>query len=661
MIGVIFAVLGVTVSQRNLNSAPSLGAWQSLPYLLSGVQTHQFTSYDRAGDNYDADYFPLYKESNGETVIFDSYGPGCLYRLHANLWNGDLSGVNIRFYFDDDAKARIDMDVTKFYSTENPLGIFKEPYGHIGYGWRFLYHPFYYKRHLKVALSKEPFGQSDLFDKLPWLGKYDQHPYRRNHWYNFTYHTYSEGIGMPTWTQPVDVSSADSLWNDSLMGQPLDSSSKVSIDKTVTVPPGKQSEVVTLSGHGSIGSIELDSTGIDAKQLFNTWLQIRFDGAKQAQVSAPLGCFFGVYRTHPDKRIASRLIGSIRSRMYCYLPMPFATSASIVLVNHGDTQVSIPNLRATRSGGYPMDRCGYMYAVYHQEDPRQEGHDYRYIDKAGHGQVIGHFTYRTNTSMEEDERTYFDGSGTPWIIGEGFEDDHNQGWGLRDAQKALWGSTASDGGAGAPWRFFVPDLYVFNSAIRHGHQVYGPHSPLGHEGMYQVGSEESVAFLYAKEGEGMRLTDDFDPGSQLSEKNHSYKVFGSREDRKGSWWYDGEFNNVLFKTPAITDDGVSTDKGSQFTLKIDRGNHGVKLRRRTDKANNRQLATVYVDGIKVTERPWYSVDFEHTFRDIRWFDSDFEIPARYMKGKSKIKVRIEPISSKTGRWDEFHYWVFSYR
>lgn len=49
-----------------------------LPYLRGNVETHQFCSYDRAGDNYDWEYFPLYMDTNGECVIFDAMGPGCL-------------------------------------------------------------------------------------------------------------------------------------------------------------------------------------------------------------------------------------------------------------------------------------------------------------------------------------------------------------------------------------------------------------------------------------------------------------------------------------------------------------------------------------------------------------------------------------------------------
>jgi hypothetical protein len=59
---------------------------EDLPVLRTGIQTHQFCTYDRAGDNYDWDYFELYFEPNGEVVLFDAMGPGCLSRQQMNLW-----------------------------------------------------------------------------------------------------------------------------------------------------------------------------------------------------------------------------------------------------------------------------------------------------------------------------------------------------------------------------------------------------------------------------------------------------------------------------------------------------------------------------------------------------------------------------------------------
>jgi hypothetical protein len=59
------------------------------------------------------------------------------------------------------------------------------------------------------------------------------------------------------------------------------------------------------------------------------------------------------------------------------------------------------------------------------------------------------------------------------------------------------------------------------------------------------------------------------------------------------------------------------------------------------------------------ERPWYTIDHDRTYRDIRWVDSDFEIPAKYTSGKSRITLRIENANGPERLWNEFHYWVFS--
>jgi hypothetical protein len=643
---------------------PAFTEIDRLPYLQPNVQTHEFTSYDRAGDNYDADYFPIYTEPNGENVLFDSYGPGCLYRLHANLWNGDIKGVNIRFYFDGETKPRIDMDVTKFFSTDNPLGIFREPVAHIGGGYRVLYHPFFYAKRLKIALSKEPLGAAPGWDKLPWLGRYDKHPYRRNHWYEFTYHTYTVNPGIASWTKPADMASVVKFWDPKSIGEPVKAYPRtVGFRDQATVDRGKTSQLLQFRGAGAITALKFKFDPSDTQALFDAWLTIRFDGSKTPQVEAPLACFFGIYRWDPSKRITSKLVGTIGSEMYCYLPMPFWKSVSISVTNRGSTPLSHLEAEIQHSPiKYPQGDCGAFHAIYHPLLPAQrEGHDYRYADLRGQGVLVGHMVYRKNTSMEEDERTYFDGSRSPWITGEGFEDDQNQGWGLRDLTRAMWGSTASDGGAGAPWRFYIPELYVFQSQIQAGHQVYGSNSPLGHEGMYEVGQEESMAFAYMKDEPELRQTDEFAVGDAGSDRAHNYRAFGSHERVTGQWWYDGEMNNVLFKLPPTIDSGVSSTKGSEFNVRVDPKNHGVKLRLRTDKENNQQLARVYVDGRLVSERPWYMVDFERTFRNIRWIDTDFEIPARYTTGKRQIRIRTELMSAKTDRWDEFRYWVFSYR
>src|SRR5215469_10120797 len=182
----------------------------ALPFLRTGVQTHQFCTYDRAGDNFDWEYFPLYTDTNGECVIFDAMGPGCLYRQHMNIWGGatNYNSIQIRFYFDDESKPRIDMDVSTFFSTNNPLGIFQQPV--LAFDgkdplngkdrFRILYHPFFFKQRLKIALSSEPGGPPTVLE--PWT-RTTKHPDwngRHFHWYQYTYQLFTDDPGLDSWT-----------------------------------------------------------------------------------------------------------------------------------------------------------------------------------------------------------------------------------------------------------------------------------------------------------------------------------------------------------------------------------------------------------------------------------------------------------------------------
>lgn len=93
----------------------------------------------------------------------------------------------------------------------------------------------------------------------------------------------------------------------------------------------------------------------------------------------------------------------------------------------------------------------------------------------------------------------------------------------------------------------------------------------------------------------------------------------------------------------------------------DPANEGVKVRRRVNRhMANVQKANVYIDGRIIPDAPWYVCDLpvpgEMAFRD-----SDYEIPAKYAKGKTSITIKLEHVEAQPANSNnEYYYWVHCY-
>ena len=75
--------------------------------------------------------------------------------------------------------------------------------------------------------------------------------------------------------------------------------------------------------------------------------------------------------------------------------------------------------------------------------------------------------------------------------------------------------------------------------------------------------------------------------------------------------------------------------------------------RRLDQNGPRQAADLYVDGQPAGT--WYHAD-QNTF--LRWFDSEFDLPANLTRGKSELKVRLAVRKGQGyGDFTDFRYEV----
>jgi hypothetical protein len=264
--------------------------------------------------------------------------------------------------------------------------------------------------------------------------------------------------------------------------------------------------------------------------------------------------------------------------------------------------------------------------------------------------------------MEGDEHTYIDGSRYPQVHGNGTEDDFNQGWGGSPVQEPLWGALRT--GYSDAWRLYPFDPYVFFDNIR----IYT-----------EGGGIIACATWYylAKPGTSeLKQTDELDVGNAESERAHQYTVSSETWSRKMKDYFPGFDASAALCDPC-EDDGRGFTGASEFTLAIHPVNMGVRLRRRLNtKDNGVQVAKVFVDGRELP-RPWLTVgpwglepirDQKGRIFDAQcWQESDYEIPAGFTAGKSKLRIRVQAMDHPPVKTpdvpkeiNEFRYWAFTH-
>ena len=185
---------------------------------------------------------------------------------------------------------------------------------------------------------------------------------------------------------------------------------------------------------------------------------------------------------------------------------------------------------------------------------------------------------------------------------------------------------------------YVNDSYVFHReiAINYEHSLCGG----GKKGQ----KTDCIVWYYLRDPTqcNLRLTDELDVGDAASEKAHQYAVTGEIWSGRTESAYDACEQGPPYP---VTDHGRAFSGKSTFTIKLDPGNQGVKLRRRLNRnLANVQLAKVYVDEREIPDTPWYFCDLPAPAQTA-FADTDFEIPATYTRGKSRISITVEHVKA----------------
>jgi hypothetical protein len=619
--------------------------FENYPLLMSDTQAHYLSSYDRSGgndDGFNGTYSALYVDDNGEHVIFDVKGSGTVYTLWFTSRVSGFSPLDvgrIRFYFDDETKPRIDMDIDEFFSGKHAPFVppfvynpFTSSGGHVSYL------PFPFQKRLKITTET------------------------RAGFYNLYYHTYSPDRRVESWTGNEDLSNIERLWKQ--VGEdPKPRKDEVVFSGTLAVPapslpdgepvPGAAT-VLEHTGAGAITSLRMNPLfPLTAYQLNHIYLRAYWDGETAPSVDAPLGSFFG--SGLGEASVRSVPVGmSPSSHYYCYFPMPFWEKFKVELVNENPqpTPEIWWEMRVTPTSvyEYPRDRSGTFHARYRKEWPTTPDRDFTILETEGRGIYVGQVMTveplrpEVKRWWEGDLRIYIDGRRQPAFHGTGHEDEYLGGWSnewlMNPYSLPMHGQPKTDqltqvdfqwSAATTVYRFFVggiPYQSRLSISTEHGAENSA-------EAMYS-----SVAFYYEHPHVMQRL-DAVDVASSDDEKAHAYRTTPASKVTRLVSRFEGEADDS-----DLTDEGRDVTGRSSWAFEAPGDSSPLRLRRLYDQGTV-QEAEVWVNG--ELAGVWYTVA---TNSHRRWAESDFLLPISLTAGESRLEIEIRVLQ---GPWSEYRY------
>jgi len=396
--------------------------------------------------------------------------------------------------------------------------------------------------------------------------------------------------------------------------------------------------------------------------LRNVMVRITFDG--RHTVESPLGEFFGDGLTEMQvKALFYRVDTGPNGWFTSWWPMPYASRATVQLVNNTDQTISAGKFSVTsredKLVGKQLrskdSRIGYFNATHHRANT-VDGQDWLFLDTAGKGKFVGvSHTMRGHIAegnireyLEGDERVATDGSRSPELHGTGTEDFYEAGWyfNRREFSNPMNGAPAMPAKSygcqyqcDAPYRLMIADAVPFQSGITFGIE----HGPI--DNMPAEYSSTAYWYGFAKEP-AARVTDTVDVGDAASEKAHGYR--GSGQPVTLTATFEGDHDNE-----PVTQDVVNSAAPSTFTVAVDRHNVGVTLRRTSDQALAYQSATVTVNGRAAGI--WLQPLGNTTHR---WLDDTFQIDPALTAGQRGLTVTVTPAAGSPA-WSAASYQAIS--
>ena len=392
-----------------------------------GERAAQFSSFDRASrynaetgkyERWDAngDGGGFIRLENGEQVLAEMEGPGCIWRI----WSANPNGRGRLKIVLDGAEQPV------FHDSFRKLfdgGLATLPGGMLTYvaarGFN-CYIPI-------------PFQKSCRITAEPEWGQY----------YHFNYSTFPEGTTVPTFHLPLaaeELAALQAAERKLAAGYARPQTAASPVRQELELAPGATATRLQRGEPGAIVGWELkfelpgDQEAVRA-MLRNLIVEMRWDGAEQPAVWSPLGDFFGSapglnpYQAWPLGMLAD---GTFYSRWF----MPFA-AAEVKVVNRGTQPVKLTSSFWVEPLKRPLAEYGRFHAKWHGDgaplpEPERQAIDWRVLETRGRGRWCGMMLHVWNPLGswwgEGDEKFYVDGEKFPSTFGTGSEDYFGYAW-----------------------------------------------------------------------------------------------------------------------------------------------------------------------------------------------------------------------------------------
>lgn len=411
LLGAAAPVCGGVVEELDKLARPD-----RLPEFHSGSKVAQFSSYDRTGgndDGFSGQYSFLRKEED-HLVLAELTGPGVIHRI----WTPTPSESIIEFLFDGEDKPRIRLPFQDLFS--GSVHPFARPVVGHEVGGYYCYLPIPYEKSCRVILRAPslqfiqiqyrtlPEGETTRSFPVEWTDRHNEALRRvADLWDRY-------GTDISDRTAPPEAKIETSRFS-------------------VRLAPGESRTLFEAAAGGRIAGLRVSPASALSGPARDVVLKAWWDGDAVPAIHAPLADFFGYAFGRPS--MSSLFLGTVDGVDYCYLPMPYSSSARLELIyekRDSPQPTLILDFEILHAPGSPRTAGeGRLYAAWRRERPAV-GQPYLLLDAAGRGHHVG--TLLQAQGLNSGMTLFFEGDDVATADGEirlhgtGSADYFNGGW-----------------------------------------------------------------------------------------------------------------------------------------------------------------------------------------------------------------------------------------